>query len=573
MALDGGMLACVAWELRETLLDGKVEKVLQPERDEVHLLIRSGRESHRLMLSASSGSPRVSLTEIVKENPASPPMFCMLLRKHLTGGQLRAVDHPAFERILFFEFETKGELGECGKRTLIVELMGRYTNIILCDTHMKVLSALRYSDLSASCKRPLLPGLPYELPPDQGKKNPLDATRESFLQAISALSPETPADKALFALYRGFCPAAAAELAYRAKAQTVKDADTLWEVFARHMDIIRSHAFSPCILVRTLDDKPFAYSYFPLTHFSSEARIIPYDSPSQLLEEYHGKRENEQRKAQKSVDITRLLKNAKSRLHKKIFVQEEELADTAGAISCKKAGELIFQELYRLKKGDHTLVAIDYETGETITVKLDPRYPPAVNANQYYKDYNRKKNAKEKLSEQLEQARRELQYIDTVLDALTRAKTEADLAQIREELSHWDYGGKQGHHARKKQKLRPHPPIKLQTPSGYTLMVGKNNLQNDELTTHIADKNDWWFHVKDYPGSHVIMITGGEEPPIEDFTFAAQTAAVYSSAGAGAKVAVDYTKIRHIKKPAGSRPGYVTYDPYWTAYVSKGDSL
>lgn len=570
MALDGGMLACVAHELHKKLLGGRVEKVLQPERDEIHLLIHAGKENHRLMLSASSGTPRVSITAVTKENPPTPPMFCMLLRKHLTGARLRAVEQPAFERILSFSFDTKEEMGEYGTRTLIIELMGRYANLILCSTDMRVLGALRYSDLSDTTLRPLLPGIAYTLPPDQGKSNPLELTKDRFLSDFSAFSPETDADKALFSLYRGFSPAVCTELCHLADVTKASDASRLWEVFSSHIDRFRLGNYSPTIHLRANDGVPFAYSYIPLTHFGDKAKFVTYQSPGALLDDYHVNRETEQRRAQRAADLTRLLKNAQNRLQKKITLQEEELADTASADLCKKSGELIFQELHRIKKGDTSLTATDYETGEKVTVKLDPRYPPAVNANKYFKDYNRKKTAKTKLAEQLDRARSELRYVDTVRDALSRAKTESDILQIREELNGWEYGGKRKKN-HSKQKVRPHPPIQLTTPGGFTLLVGKNNLQNDLLTTKLASKNDWWFHVKDYPGSHVVMITGEVEPPAEDFTFAAKTAASHSSADAGAKIAVDYTRIRHVKKPAGARPGFVIYDPYWTAYVTKGE--
>lgn len=581
MAFDAGMVYAITHELDKRLGEdngfngARIDKITMPERDEIHLLLHVGRENMRLVISAGAGNPRIHLSDTPKENPNTPPAFCMLLRKHLSCSRIAHVRQLGFERVTEIEFDFKDEMGYIFKKYLVAEIMGKHSNIIFCDGDRKILGAIHTSDFSDPARRPVLPGVKYELPPAQNKTDPTTLTKEVFYELMSTADKTTPAERVLTSTFLGVAPLVSREAVYRASGDATAvlgsvDPQKLWYHFSSVYSDLTSGKVYPCLICRTeTPDVPFEYSFMDIRQYENKAIIKPVDSISDLIDGFFTKRDKAERIKQRAQDIFRLLLNSQNRLLKKIEAQEAELTDTEKMEYCRKCGDLISQEMYRIKRGDKQVTAVDYseEGYPEVTVELDERLSPSQNAQRYYKYYNRKKNARVELTKQIEEARNELKYIDAVLDSLSRAETESDLDELREELSMWGYGKrdrKKLKTADKKKKIKPHKAI---SPSGLEVYIGKNNLQNDYLTTKFAEKTDWWFHVKNFAGSHVILKTDGEEPPAEDFTFAASLAAMYSSAE-GDNVAVDYTLIKHVKKPPASKPGFVTYNTYWTAYVT-----
>jgi len=580
MAFDAGMLCAVVRECDKILCGNsqggsKVEKIYMPDRDEIHLMLRSYNETHRFVLSASPNTARVLISETQKENPPTPPTLCMLLRKKLTGARLVKISQLGFERVCCIEFDTKDEMGFSSKKYLIAEIMGKHSNIIFCDGDYKILGAIRTVDATSSLVRRIIPGVKYELPPSQEKLDPTAVDKEAFLNRLSDFESSALCDKVIISAFAGIAPIVAREIVYRATGETCTtlekaSGERLWEEFSRYFTALRDGDFYPCLLFEEGKDSAFEYSVYPILQYGGKARQVKAESVSSLIDGFFSLRDKSDRHRQKSQDISRLLTNARNRLERKIELQQNELSDTSDMELCRLYGDLISQEMYRIKRGDTFVDALDYskEPYETVRVMLDEKLSPSQNAQRYYKKYNRKKSAEAELRHQIDLARRELDYIDTVFDSLSRAETEKDLAEIREELSLWGYMKRDAKKLRLADKKQNIKPLSFTSPSGYEILVGKNNLQNDYITTKLSERGDWWFHTKNYAGSHVLMCVGNrEEPPAEDFTYACELAAKYSSAE-GDNIAVDYTQIRYIKKPGGSKPGFVTYTTYWTAYVT-----
>lgn len=576
MAFDAGMLACMTHEITAAALGGRVEKVMQPERDEIILQIRSFEGGRRLLINAGA-NPRIGFTELQKENPAQPPMLCMLLRKHLTGAKLSSIEQAGFERVVILGFDTRDEMGFACTRYLIAELMGKYSNLIFADENKRIIAAFKTVDFTTSDRRQVLPGMRYELPPAQDKDNPLDVDFDRFSELYNAESPDKPLDKFILSRFCGISAAVAREMVTIATRHPdtparYASASTLWKGFAEIMDRIRNNDYAPTMI--TDGGKPVEYAFCPLTHYTSPTEAQPYDTASAMLDAYFETRDKASRLTQRASDILRLLTNAESRVKKKLDIQEGELRDCEKAAVYKKYGDLITASIYMIKKGDKQAALIDYEnwnetTGEygSVVIDLDERLTPAANAQKYYKKYAKARNAKVELTKQLALGREELNYIYTVFDALSHAETANDLAEIRDELYRSGYASRmKGYAAPKKQ---PAPTVaKFKTTNGYLVLCGKNNLQNEHITHKLADRNDYWFHAKGVPGSHVVMVTNGEEPDAQDFTDAAAIAAHYSKAAGGAQIPVDYLLVRHVRKVPGAKPGFVTYHTNWTAYVT-----
>ncbi len=581
MAFDAGMLSAVVQESNMILGEAnsrggsKVEKVYMPERDEIDLVLRTYNESFRFVLSASPNTARVLISDTQKENPATPPSLCMLLRKKLMGARLVKISQMGFERVCCLEFDTKDEMGYAAKRFLVAEIMGKHSNIILCDADFKILGAIRTVDATSSLTRRIIPGIKYEMPPLQDKLDPTQVSETEFASKLSSYEPSAICDKAIVASFSGIAPIIAREICYRATGEvssTIANTriNRLWEEFAKYFDALKKGEFAPTLLFEEGKDSAFEYSVYPILQYGEKIKLKKTESVSSLIDEFFSLRDKSDRHRQRSQDILKLLTNAENRLTKKIEAQKNELVDADDMEQCRLYGDLISQEMYRVKKGDRFVEALDYskEPYETVKIELDEKLTPSQNAQRYYKKYNRKKKAKEELVKQIEASEKELSYIATVFDALTRAESEKDLAEIREELSIWGYMRREAKKLRTADKKQNLKPMTFTSPSGYEVLVGKNNLQNDYITTKLSQRGDWWFHTKNYPGSHVLMCVGkDEDPPAEDFTFACELAAEHSSAE-GDNIAVDYTQIRYIKKPSGSKPGFVTYTTYWTAYVS-----
>lgn len=577
MAFDAGMLSCVIHELKTVARGGRIEKIYQPERDEIILQMRTLAGGKRLLINAGSNCPRIGFTAAQRENPMQAPMFCMLLRKHLTGACLADIEQPGFERVIKLTFDTRDEMGfEC-KKYLVAEVMGKYSNLIFCNEQMKVVAALKTVDFTTSSLRQVLPGMTYELPPPQEKLDPTKTNFEEFSAKYNDFPKEKSADKFITSTYLGIATSVAREIVARAAGRF--DA-TLYEVnveklyseFSKVFDDMANGVFDPTVILE--NGLPVEYSFIKLGYYGNSFEYKKFESPSEALDLYFASRDREIRVKQRAADILRLLTNAESRLVKKIEAQESELADCEKGEKYKAYGDLITANLYKLKRGDKQVELIDYESWneekedfDTTVIELDERLSPAANSQRYYKLYNKSKTAKVELARQLEIARQELEYVYSVFDALTKAETTADLTEIRDELYRSGYASKmKGYAAPKKQ---PAPVIaEFITTNGYRVLCGKNNYQNEYITHKLAERHDYWFHAKNMAGSHVLMITNGEEPPAEDFTDACEIAAYYSKAKGMGSVEVDYLFARGVKKVPSSKPGFVIYHNNWSAFVT-----
>ncbi len=576
MAFDAGMLACTLSEIKNTALGARIEKVYQPERDEIILQMRSLNGGKRLLINAGSNNPRIGFTSLSKENPQNPPMFCMLLRKHLQGAKLVSVTQADFDRIAFLEFETRDEMGfEC-TRFLIAELMGKYSNLIFTDGDKRIVSALKTADFSLDSARQLLAGGIYSLPSLGEKISPLSLSEEKFEDIIRMAPSGLEGDKFLVRTFSGLSPAVAREIIFRATGatDTILSECRLSSLKREFFDVtesIRSEKFTPTLVCK--DGRFVEYSFIPLTQYT-DLDLRPFESAGQMLDTFFDVRDRELRVRQRASDILRLLTNAETRIRKKLDIQSAELADCEKGAIYKKYGDLITANIYRISRGDRSVLLEDYEAmnedgefGKTL-IELDTRLSPAANAQRYYKRYNKAKNAKVELTNQIRLAREELDYIYTVFDALTHAETPTDLAEIRDELYRAGYASKmKGYNEREKKKNHSLSYMQFVTEDGMKVLCGKNNVQNDHITHKIAEKSDYWFHAKQTPGSHVILVTEGKEPTDRDFTRAAEIAAAYSKAE-GQNIAVDYTLAKNVKKPAGAKPGFVIYNTNYTAYVT-----
>lgn len=570
MAFDAGMVACLCDSLNKALSGAKVEKVTQPSGDEIVLSMRSPEGNSRLLISCASGSARAVMTEGKYENPLVAPMFCMLLRKHLSGARIRSVTQPGFERILFFTFDAYDELGFPCEKYIVLELIGKFSNIIFLNEKKKIVSAVRTVDFSSSAERQVLPGLTYELPPTQDKRDPRTETREGFLSLLSG--SELRADKFIVGSYLGISPLVAREMVYsahRSMELTCRECDgeKLWYYFDRTMERIRTCDYAPTIITEK-NGRPVEYSFLPINQYGLNYISEEIETPSALLERFFSEKSTQDRLKARSADILRLLTNASTRLQRKIALQTEELAQCESMDKYKLYGDLLTANMYALKRGDTSVRLVNYysEDCEEIEIPLDGRLAPSANAQRYYKRYNKAKTAKKELTHQIEIAKSDLEYVDTVFDSLCRAQTVADLEEIREELYTAGFASRMKGYEKKKRKVQP--PLQYTTTDGMRVLCGRNNTQNDQLTFKTAYKGDYWFHVKGAPGSHVILCTEGIEPTDRDFTEAAMIAAANSKLADGDNVGVDYTLAKNVKKPAGAKPGYVIYHTNWTAYVS-----
>lgn len=575
MAFDAGMLACTLAEIRRVAKGARIEKVYQPEKDEIVLQMRSFEGGKRLLINAGSNNPRISFSEIQKENPQNPPMFCVLLRKYLQGAKLATIEQEDFDRIAYLGFETRDEMGfEC-KRYLIVELMGKYSNLIFADESKKIISALRTSDFSFDSVRQLISGITYTPPSSMGKINPKCVSKEEFTTALASAPDDKPIDKWIVATFMGIAPVVAREIALRATNRTDTliancDKDAVWREFSAVAEIIRSECFSPTLILD--GEKCVEYSFIALTQYAPlEARSI--NSASKLLDAYFASRDNDIRVHQRASDILKLLSNAEGRILKKIDIQRSELEACEAGETYKRYGDLITANIYRLQKKASVVELEDYETMdedgnvETVKIELDSRLSPAANAQRYYKKYSKSKTARVELAKQIAIAEQELEYIYTVFDSLTRAESPADLSEIRDELYRSGYASRMKAYSGGSHKQKAPAIMQFETPDGMRVLCGKNNLQNEHITHKLAQKHDYWFHARGTAGSHVLLITEGKEPTDLDFTTAAEIAAYHSKAE-GANIGVDYTLAKNVKKTPGGHPGFVIYHTNWTAYVT-----
>lgn len=567
MAIDAICLQAVAGELRPQLLGLRVDKVHQPARNQVVLLFRG----KRLLLNAGAGAPRLQLTEILRDNPAEPPMFCMLLRKHLSGARVAGLTQPPLERLVKIEFDASDELGRAGRRTLVLEAMGRRSNLILLDGEGRVIDSLRRVDADMSAARQVLPGLFYQPPASTGRLPFLEETEEGFAARFAAAAAEKTLDAFLLDQYFGLSPLMARELAFQAAGDVdarvfqMGGPGPLWRALEDFQNRVREERFTPVCLLR--DGKPLDFACVPVGQYGGAAEVVAYPSFSTLLDAFYEAREKQERARQRGADLLRAAATARDRLRRKLALQEKEYAATQDRDKLRIQGDLITANLYRMERGQSRLECENYyEAGAPTSIPLDPLLTPQQNAAKYFKRYAKAKTAEKYLREQMDLARRDLEYLESVLAEIAQAETEADYLDIRAELREAGFLKKQGRG--KKEKSRPAAPWEFCTSSGLRVLVGRNNRQNDKLTMKDADRRDLWLHTQKIHGSHVILRCAGRTPSEEDIAEAAMVAAWFSQARESGNVPVDYTEVRNVKKPAGARPGMVIYTTCRTVNVT-----
>ena len=571
MPLDAICLQGVVGELAPQLTGSRIEKIQQPARDQIILLLRGSR---RLFLNAGANQPRIHLTEQLRDNPSQPPMFCMLLRKHLSGGIIESVRQEPLERVVTLTVLASDEMGERSRFTLVWEGMPRRANLILCDRDGRIIDCLRRVDLEAEQDRQVLPGLFYRLPTRQDKRSPLSVTEEEFVALLGRAAPDAPLDGWLLDPFTAISPLVARELTVRACGSTdapASQGNALWDVFSRWQQSVSENTFTPTLIKRNGSLADFTYG--PVTQYGTYAETEVYDSFSHLLDDFYEKREQAERVKQKGRDLLRTATTARDRVRRKLAAQEKELAACLDRDHLRICGELITANLYRMERGQSRLTAQNYydENCADVDIPLDVRLSPQENAARYFKQYAKAKTAEKYLTAQLQKGGEELQYLESVLQELAQAESEQDFNDIRTELT--DGGYLRGRGKKQPGFQRASKPREFRSSAGLRILVGRNNRQNDRLTTKDADKRDIWLHTQKIHGSHVILCTGGAEPDEQSLMEAASLAAYFSQAQGSTKVPVDYTPVKFVKKPAGAKPGMVVYTTYQTMLADPDEEL
>ncbi|RHG62847.1 Rqc2 family fibronectin-binding protein [Coprococcus comes] len=569
MAFDGITIANIVKELNDTILNGRIAKIAQPENDELLLTIKPAKGQVRLVISASASLPLIYLSRDNKPSPMTAPNFCMLLRKHIANGRIVGISQPSLERIIRFEIEHLDELGDLCRKSLIVEIMGKHSNIIFCNEKGMIIDSIKHVSAQMSSVREVLPGREYFIPDTMKKENPLGIPEENFTQELR--SKPMPVGKAIYNSFTGISPVVAEEICYLAGIDSSVPASEmsgdqlahLYRQFTYFMEQVTESKFAPAIYYD--GNEPKEFSSLLLTHFSNY-QVKSYDSISEVIRTYYSSRDLITRIRQKSSDLRRVVQTALERNRKKYDLQLKQLRDTENRDKYKVYGELIHTYGYNLEEGAKELEALNYYTNEMIKIPLDPQKTPQENAKKYFDRYNKQKRTFEALSELIKETKDEIDYLESVSKSLDIARSEDDLIQIKEELI--ESGFIRRKQSAKKVKITS-KPFHYISSDGFHMYVGKNNLQNEELTFHFANGGDWWFHAKKAPGSHVIVKTNGEELPDRTFEEAARLAAHYSKNSGAEKVEVDYVEKKQVKKPNGSKPGFVVY---YTNYSMMIDS-
>lgn len=580
MAFDGITIANITAELNQTLLGGRIYKIAQPESDELLLTIKNNSSQYRLLLSADASLPLVYLTENNKPSPMTAPGFCMLLRKHLQNARITGITQPGLERIIHLELEHLNELGDICRKKLIIEIMGKHSNIIFCDDQNKIIDSIKHISGMVSSVREVLPGRDYFVPQTQDKYNPLrfcpqyteEAPFSNYVNLYEHMRAKPmPVYKAIYSSYTGLSPIMAQEICYRAgidadmPANVLEDASlhALYNTITAMMCQVVMASFTPSIIYDGRE--PIEFAALPLTLYADKTTKT-YDSISTVLEQYYAERSIVTRIRQKSVDLRKIVQTALERNVKKYDLQMRQMQDTVKREKYKVYGELLNTYGYNVEPGAKSMEALNYYTNETVTIPLDDTLTPQENAKKYFDKYGKMKRTYEALSELTVQVKEEIEHLESILAALDIAQQEEDLVQIKEELIESGYIRRKG--GTKKAKVTS-KPFHYISSDGFHMYVGKNNYQNDELTFKFATGNDWWFHAKQKAGSHVIVKTEGQELPDRTFEEAARLAAYYSKGREQNKVEIDYIQKKHVKKPAGAKPGFVVY---YTNYSMAIDS-
>ena len=567
MPLDAVTVSALAKELSERLEGGRIDKVQQPERDMLLLSLRAKGENLRLVIAAGTGNARAGITRGSFENPAEPPMFCMLMRKHLVGARILSVTQPEYERMLIFTLDTHDELGVQSEKKLAVELIGRSANAVLIGADGRIIDCMRRMDFAGDALRRMLPGMIYRLPPKQEKPVffALDPAQRRAL--IASADKTVPVDKWLMDSFSALSPLICRELAYRCNNDYVNlpDAcDALCEVVA-------AGELAPWLI--SIDGKPKDFSFMAISQYGPAAQLERYDSFSEMLDAFYTRRDRAEQQRRRSHDLTKTVRTLRDRQQRKLAAQHEELRRTEGREDIRHQAELVTANIYRLRRGDRSLDCEDYydPACPVVHIELDPLKTPQQNAAALYKEYNKLKAAEQHLTVLTREGERQLDYLNSVLDELERAETDRDLSDIRRELTETGYirarkGGKA-------ERVKPQSPLKFVSDDGLEILAGRSNAQNDELTLKLARRTDYWLHTQRVHGSHVIIRCEGEEPPPRTLEQAAGIAAYYSQARGAGKVQVDYTMVRNVRKPSGALPGKVIYTDHKTLLAESDGAL
>lgn len=572
MALDGIFLNCVKNEL-SVLMGGRVDKIAQPSREEIIITMRTRSGAERLMLSASAGSARVHITKEAVENPKVPPMFCMLLRKHLGNARLLDIRQDGLERAIYFDFEAMNELGDIVRVTLAAEIMGRCSNIIVINGEGKVIDSIKRVDTEMSRERPILPGITYTLPPKKSRLDFRSCSREDISSALDS-QPDGDLAKSLIGVFEGLSPIVAREwVFYAAKGDSPLKSALTPDMLDRLCFVIKKTAEelkNGANIYTVVKDKEGLLKDFAFMQISQYGALMvtkQFDSACAVLDYFYSERDSISRMKQRSQDLYRLLLNTTDRIARRIAVQKEELKNSEKRDILKLKGDLLSANLYRIEKGMNEVTVENFYEPDCpqMKIELDKRLTPSQNMQKYYGEYRKMDTAEKMLTARIKQGEEELAYIDSVFDALTRTTSEDEVNELRLELAGQGYLKSAG---LKGKPPKSRPPLEFTSPDGYTILIGRNNVQNDKLTTKLADKTDIWLHVKNITGSHVIIRTNGTVPPDDTILYAARLAAYHSKAKNSSQVPVDYVNIKYVKKPAGAKPGMVIFTNNRTVYVT-----
>lgn len=565
MPLDAITLHALTLELKAAE-GARIDRVQQPEKDKILLSLRTREGNRRVLISAAASGARVHFTAESFENPAEPPMFCMLLRKHLIGAHIRKIEQPDWERMLLIRLDTRDEMGDESEKTLAVELIGRSANVILVGADGRIIDCLRRMEYGGE-GRGVLPGMIYRLPPKQEKLHFLSCSAEELRYAIDAMEEGTELDKALMQSFSGLSPLICRELAYRSR----NSKDLLEKNALSLRETVEADDFSPMLV--SLDDTAKDFSFLSINQYGTAGKNERFDSFSELLDSFYARRDRAESRRRRSRELMKTVKTAYERTVRKLSVQKEELAQTENREEIRRQAELITANMYRIRKGQRELLCENYfeEGYPEIAIPLDPLKTPQQNAAALYKEFTRKKAAKEHLTTLIGEGEKQCDYLAAVLDEIERAENERDLADIRRELKETGYLKKTK--TTKADRAKPQAPLRFISSDGLEILVGRSNMQNDELTFKLARRTDLWLHVQKLHGSHVVLRTDGIEPPLRSIEEAASLAAYYSQGREAGKIPVDITQIRFVKKPAGALPGAVLFTDYSTVFAAADEKL
>lgn len=563
MAFDGITTNCMVKELREALIGQRISKIAQPEKEELLLTFKGIGGANRLLISANASLPFLYMSAENKTGPAVAPNFCMLLRKHIANGRIADITQPSLERVIKITVEHLDELGDPALKNIYVELMGKHSNIIFCDENDMILDSIKHVGSQMSSVREVLPNRPYFIPKQKGKENPLTVSKQTFMDVI--LNKPTSVFKALYTSLVGFSPILATETVYRshldadmpAAGLTVADKEAIYQCFLEIITDIKTANFKPCIYYDEHKGHPVEFCCIPLTVYADK-RAVSYEKISPLLEEYYAKRNKYTNMHQKSSDLRKIIQIHLERNRKKYQLQKKQLEDTQKKDKYRIYGEMLHTYGYQCAAGDRRLDVINYYTGEPLSIPLDATLTAMENAQKYFDKYGKLKRTQEALSSYIVETENEIRHLESILSNLELAENDADLSAIKDELAEYGFIKKHAS-AKKKAKTEKSKPLHFVDNHGFHIYVGKNNYQNDYLTFQFATGNDWWFHAKGVPGSHVIVKTEGRDLPDETFETAASLAAYYSGIRDSDKAEIDYLQKKNVKKPNAAALGFVIY--------------